>query len=552
MEAFPSQEPEFATVAVTTRGNYSPVEVREILIEVEQEVINVAGIQDMVLNFGSAGAVGNVPPDTIGNLQLQFEPYKDRRKAEEIFNEIRDRIKKISGVGVSLVEAENGPPAGNDISLRVESTTYNALTPTVAKVRNFVENELGDTNDVEDGRSLPGIDWKIGVDRDMAARFGIGVRELSPYVQLITGGVEIGSYRPDDAVDEIDIRVRLPKEQRSFEALDSMRIATPDGLVPVSTFITREPVRKVADIQRWDGKYYMNVRGNVVEAEGVTVAGKVGELKEWVNAQTWPSGVDFVFGGAEEQTQETNAFLIQAGVGALFLMFLILLTQFNSFYQVFVTLSTVIMAVGGVLLGMAITGQKFSAIMTGVGIVALAGIVVNNSIVLIDTYNRFRREKKIPAEQAILMTAAQRIRPVLLTTITTVFGLIPMALSINVDFFSRTVELDSVSGSIWIQLSTALVSGLTFSTLLTLILVPVMLSAPTRIWASIKRLGQADLFANIRRGWSGNLTAADAAGATAKIPAGINSAQRYIDDDQTGLVEIKRNGVTVVSRQAAE
>ncbi len=489
-QAFPVVEPEFATVAVTTQGNYSPVEIRDLLIEIEKEVLKVAGIKDVVMNFGSTGAVASTPPDTIGNFQLELLPYKERFKAEDIFNDVRKKVAHISGVGIELIGAEEGPPAGKDINLRIEASDYELLAPVVAKIRSYVDNELGDVIAIEDSRPKPGIDWEIDVDRDMAARFGLGVRDLSPYVQLVTNGVNLGTYRPNDSIDELDIVVRLPKDQRSFDALDSMRIITRNGLVPVSTFITRKPVHKVSSIARWDQKYRMNIGANVsgVDENGkaITAAEKVKQLKEWTSAQTWPDGIELVYGGADEQTNETNAFMVQAGLGAMFLMFLILLTQFNSFYQVFVTLSTVIMAVAGVLLGMMVTGQAFSAIMTGVGIISLAGIVVNNSIVLIDTYNRFRRKMGIEPQQAILMTAAQRIRPVMLTTITTIFGLLPMAMGITLNFFSRSIEIGSIAGSWWIQLATAVIAGLSFSTLLTLLLVPVMLTAPSTIWASVK------------------------------------------------------------------
>ncbi len=487
--AFPTIEGEYATIAITSKGNYSPTEIRDILIEVEQKVIGISGIEDVMLNFGSSGAIGSTPSDTIGNLTLEFKPFKDRRYAKEIFKDIRKNVANISGVGIELVEVQEGPPAGKDINLRVESSTYETLSPVITKLRNYIENDLGNVIEVDDSRPKSGIDWEIIVNRDMAARFGIGIRDLSPYIQLVTTGVNLGTYRPDDAIDELDIMVRLPKDQRSFEALDSMRIITRNGLVPVSTFITRKAVPKVASISRWNQKYRMNIGANVTgqDAEGkdITASSKVAELKEWTSSQTWPTGVKIVYGGADEQTNETNAFMVQAGLGAMFLMFLILLTQFNSFYQVFVTLSTVIMAVAGVLLGMLVTGQAFSAIMTGVGIISLAGIVVNNSIVLIDTYNRFHRKLKFEAKEAILMTAAQRIRPVMLTTITTVFGLLPMALGITFNFFSRSIEIGSIAGAWWVQLATAVIAGLSFSTLLTLVLVPVMLTAPSTIWTSI-------------------------------------------------------------------
>ncbi|MEP3672567.1 MAG: efflux RND transporter permease subunit, partial [Hyphomicrobiales bacterium] len=183
---------------------------------------------------------------------------------------------------------------------------------------------------------------------------------------------------------------------------------------------------------------------------------------------------------------ESGEFLVKAMIGSLFLMFLILLTQFNSFYQTILTLMTVILAVFGALIGMMITGQKFSIIMSGTGIIALAGIVVNNAIVLLDTYNRMRADG-VDVHDAIVKTAAQRLRPILLTTITTIAGLIPMATQINLNFFQQVISIGGITSIWWVQLSTAIIFGLAFSTLLTLILIPTMLAVPLN-------------FANIIRG----------------------------------------------------
>lgn len=563
--AFPEVEPEFATVAVTGRGNYSPTEIRDVLVEAEERILPVEGIATMVMNFGSTGAFGSLPPDTIGNFQLEFAPWKDRLPAEDIFAEIRERTADIAGVGIQVIAAEGGPPAGKDINLRVESASRADLMPTVASIRNYIENELGNTIDVEDSRPLPGIDWKITIDREQAALFGIGVRELSPYVQLITSGVTIGSYFPEDANDPIDIVVRLPTEERTFDALDSMRIATPNGLVPLSALISREPAPKVASISRYNGVYNMSVMANIsgndpATGEPVMVADKVEELRAWIGEQDWPQGVEFVFGGADEQTQETNAFMAQAGVGVLFLMFLILLTQFNSFYQVFITLTTVVMSSVGVILGMIVTGQPFSAIMTGIGIVSLAGIVVNNAIILIDTFNRLKSEGVDPID-AILMTGAQRLRPIALTTITTVAGLVPMALGINLDFFNRTLELGGLSGAWWSSLTTAVISGLSFSTVLTLFVVPVLLAAPTLWKRQLIALGGflSGLWGVFVRRFKRPAKAVTPEGVEVDAPSEAPDQREAArlpantpEADTTGLTETEKNGVTVVSRQAAE
>lgn len=524
VEAFPASEAEFGTVNVIARGNYSATEVRDLLVEVETEILQVQGIQDSIMTFAGSdggGMGGGSPPDTIGQFSLQLMPWNERVKAEEIFQNIRERVADISGLEVQISAQENGPPAGKAINLSVESSVYNDLTPVVGALRNYIETELGQTIDVEDGRPSPGIDWEVTIDREAAAKYGIGVRELSPYVQLVTSGVKLGSYRPDDADDELDIRVRLPQEERSFDSLDSLRIVTAQGLVPVSNFIQREAVPKVANITRKNGIYQMAVAANL--EPDVASDQKIEQLKAWVADQDFPSTTTIVFGGADEQIGDTNAFIVQALLAALFIIFLVLLLEYNSFYQVLVTLTTVVMSIGGVLLGMVVTGMSFSAIMTGLGIVALAGIVVKNGIVLIDTYNHYNREEHVEPIKAMLITASQRVRPVLLTATVTALGVIPMALNVEFDFIRREVVTGGLAGSWFTHLSAALVSGLFVSTALTLVMVPVMITAPSVIRASIGRLWT----------WFTGLlgskkTAVTPEGATVEIPADADSTKRYI------------------------
>ncbi|WP_052726263.1 efflux RND transporter permease subunit [Devosia epidermidihirudinis] len=562
-EAFPASEPEFGTVNVITRGNYSPSEIRDLLVEVETQILQVPGIQDEVMSFGggAGGLGGSSPPDTIGSFNLQLMPYNDRVKAAEIFQDIRDRVANISGLEVQIAAQENGPPAGKAINLRVEGNVYADIAPAVGKLRDYIETQLGDTIDVEDGRPAPGIDWEVTIDREAAAKYGIGVRELSPYVQLLTAGVKLGSYRPDDGGDELDIRVRLPKDERTFDALDSMRVVTAQGLVPVSNFIQRTAVPKVANISRRNGVYSMNVAANLnptnAAGEAVTSEAKIEQIKAWQAGQEWPAGVKIVYGGAAEQVDDTNAFIVTALFSALALIALILLIEYNSFYQVVVTLMTVVMSIAGVMLGMVVTGMSFSAIMTGLGIVALAGIVVKNGIVLIDTYNHYHREEHVEPVKAMLITISQRVRPVLLTATVTALGVIPMALNVEFDFIRREIVVGGLAGSWFIHLSAALVSGLFVSTALTLVMVPVMVVAPNVLLDQIKwvshqfgRLG--DFVRN--RGQAAQAVPAGFDGMAVEIPADADGAKRYIVSpdaglkDNDGLVETEKDGVTIVSR----
>lgn len=557
VEAFPASEPEFGTVNVITRGNYSPIEIRDMLVEVENQILQVQGIQDVIMSFGGTGASGGTasgtPPDTIGSFNLQLMPYNDRVKAAEIFQNIRDKVKGISGLDVQIAAQENGPPAGKAINLRVEGTVYSDLAPTVAKLRDYIQNDLGDTIDVEDGRPAPGIDWQVTIDREAAAKYGIGVRELSPYVQLVTSGVKLGSYRPDDGGDdELDIRVRLPESERTFDALDSLRIVTAQGLVPVSNFIKRTAVPKVANIERRNGVYAMTVAANLTP--GIASDEKITELQAWQKTQEWPSSVNIVYGGAAEQVDDTNTFIVGALGAALALIALILLIEYNSFYQVVVTLMTVVMSIAGVMLGMVVTGLTFSAIMTGLGIVALAGIVVKNGIVLIDTYNHYNREEHVEPVKAMLITISQRVRPVLLTATVTALGVIPMALNVEFDFIRREVVVGGLAGSWFIHLSAALVSGLFVSTLLTLVMVPVMVVAPNVLWRQIKWVSHqfGRLFGAITgRGRQGDAAVpAGFDGMAVEIPADADGAKRYIVSKDEGL---KKDGANRPDRpEAAE
>ncbi|MBD8065274.1 efflux RND transporter permease subunit [Devosia sp. PTR5] len=555
-EAFPASEPEYATVAVVGRGNYSPEQVRDMLEQVQDRLLNVQGVQDVIMQFGTTGAFGTMPPDTIGNFQLQLTDWSNRVPAEQIFTDIRSRVADISGLDVQVLAAENGPPAGKDINLRVESSSYDDLVPVVTAIHNHLAS-WPEVVDLEDGRPSPGIDWEITVDRVEAAKYGIGVRELAPYVQLITSGVNLGTYRDAETGDELDIKVRLPKDERTFDALDSMRIATSQGLVPVSNFIERKAVPKVANIQRRNEVYVMNVAAGLTNLpEGVYVADKVQELQGWIAEQDFPERVNVAFGGAEEQMGDANAFIVKALGMAMAIIFFVLLLEYNSFYQVMVTLTTVVMSVAGVLLGMLLTGMTFSAIMTGLGIVALAGIVVKNGIVLIDTYNDYHRHQNVEAVKAMLLTVSQRVRPVLLTAFLTALGVIPMWANVEFDFIRREIVVGGIAGSWFIHLSAALVSGLFFSTALTLVMVPVMITAPTVMWAQIKWLGSvfARLFGWItgRSRRSQTAVAAGFDGMAVEIPEDADGAKRYVVSREAGLDEKEASNTRINRQDAAE
>ncbi|MEP0070128.1 efflux RND transporter permease subunit [Pyruvatibacter sp.] len=483
VEFFVNTEPEQAAILVSARGNLSAEEMLLLVNEVESIVLDVSGVASAFAQTGPGqggpGQGGDAPADMIGRISIELAPYEERRPGAIILDEIRDRTMNLPGINVEVRKREDGPPTGKDVQIQLSSRDPVALRAMTEKVRDHFANNVADLIDIEDSLPLPGIEWVLKIDREQAGRFGADVAAIGATVQMVTNGILVGTYRPDDADDEVDIRARFPVTDRSIDQLDQLRLRTPNGLVPLSNFITREPARQVNEITRIDGIQVMDVKANTTN--GVLADDKVTELKAWIaNEANIDPRVNVRFRGADENQAESAAFLGNAMIAALFLMFIILLTQFNSFYHSVLTLSAVIMSTMGVLLGMVITGHTFSVIMTGTGIVALAGIVVNNNIVLIDTFQGLLARGMDPVE-AVLRTAGQRLRPVLLTTITTICGLLPMATQINVGFFDRSVTYGGPVAVWWVQLSTAIISGLSFATLLTLVVTPVMLAAPTVI-----------------------------------------------------------------------
>ncbi len=474
VEFFPKVEPPSAAVNVLARGNLSVYEQDDLVKQVEQRILGLKGIKTLYSHsgLGLSGGGQDVPPDTIGVIQMEFDDWDKRDPADSILAEIRRRTADIAGIHIETRKQEGGPPGGKPVQLQIGSRYPQLLEPAVVKIRELID-ELDGFVDVEDDRPLPGIEWQISVDRTRAARFGADITIVGNAVKMVTNGIKVSDYRPDDADEEVDIIVRLPENQRDLGALDRLRVQTRYGLVPISNFVSSKPAAKQGTISRVDGQRVMTVKADV--PKGILPANKVAEIQQWLdNNVQLDSRLDLKFKGEDEDQREAEAFLSKAFLVALFIMAIILVTQFNSFYQALLILTAVIFSTVGVLLGLLTTGQPFGIVMSGVGVIALAGIVVNNNIVLIDTYNILRAQG-MQVKEAILRTAAQRLRPVMLTTITTILGLMPMVLKLNIDLIHRDITVGAPSTQWWVQLATGVAGGLTFATILTLVLTPCML-----------------------------------------------------------------------------
>ncbi|MDF0597078.1 efflux RND transporter permease subunit [Psychromarinibacter halotolerans] len=533
-EFFAESEPEQAIVYVKARGNLSLSEKDALVKQVEDIVISVPGV-DSVFSFAGDGGLNTntggsqAPRDAIGQIQLELVRWEDRPRTIEdsvmfglidveevadaydgdfILAEIERRLAGLPGIRTEILNLSMGPASAKPVHLRLKGESLEDLQTAAEIVRTRFEETEG-LIDIEDTLPLPGIDWQIDVDVEAAGRYGADVATVGGMVQLVTRGLLLDTMRVPSSDEEIEIRVRFPEQDRLLSTLDTLKVRTADGLIPLSNFVTRRPVEKLAQIDRVDQKRYYDVKAGV--APGLTTSGpgpdgterevpisaneRIETLTAWLDsdAADLPSGVTWEWTGDQEDQAESMAFLQSAFGGALFLMFIILLAQFNSFYNSVLVLLAVVLSTTGVLIGMLVMQQPFSIIMTGTGIVALAGIVVNNNIVLIDTFQEYSRY--MPAIEAIIRTAEQRLRPVILTTLTTMAGLTPMMLGLSLDFIGGGYSINSPTSLWWKQLATAVVFGLGIATVLTLVLTPSLLAV--RAWAGRYAHGIAALLARL-------------------------------------------------------
>ena len=479
---FTEVDPTFAGVNVAAKGNFSASEIRDIVVDVEDRILIAEKHKSIYTRSGaggvSAGPGGARSADQIGSMFIELS---DRRSRDingwEVEAVYRDAIEEIPGVRAEMQKIEQGPPVGKDVQIQVAGDDLEILARETKRISKYLKSLEG-LRDIDDTAPVPGIEWEITLDRGKAAMMGADLTSVGAAIQLVTNGVLVGKYRPDDVDDEVDIRVRYPEEYRSITRLDGLRISTQDGQVPLSSFVQRDAKPKLSSIFRQDGQRIMYVRANT--EPGVLAEEKVKEISAWLESAELDRSLEVVFKGANEEQNDSMAFIGTAFSLALALMGILLVTQFNSFYQAALILSAVIMSTVGVLLGLLVLDQPFSAIMTGVGIVALAGIIVNNNIVLIDTFNYLRIDNPDwSIERVIIQTGCLRLRPVFLTTFTTGFGLLPMASGVSIDLLAREIEVGGPVASFWVLLASSIVSGLSFATLLTLIVTPAMLMAPT-------------------------------------------------------------------------
>lgn len=475
VEFFPAVEPERAQIQITADGNLSVYEADQLVRLVEERVIGTAGIE--LAYSRTIGSVeqrlqSNVNPDIIGTIQIDFLHWRDRPAADEIMASLRQATADIPGIGIQIEEAASGPGAARPVEVEVFGNDATLLAGASQQVLRAMD-DLGLFVDASSDAPVPALEARLNIDRELAARFGVDIETLGNAVRLMTNGVVLGSYLPDHLNDEVDITVRFPPQDRNLAQLGLMRVSSDAGMVPVSNFVSLSPVAAPTVINRVGGENVQSVTSGL--APGVTIGDALAALETTLRDVEFPAGVEFRFAGEIEDQQETMQFLVTAFVLAIFLMFLIMLTQLNSFFQSLLVLSAIVCSLPGVFLLLIVKQEAFSMVMGGMGVMALAGVVVNNNIILIDAFNE-HRASGMGADEAAALAARERFRPILLTAFTTATGLMPMVLGLTVDFFGRDVYFGAPSGQQWMQLASTIVGGLVVATIITSSLTPTLLA----------------------------------------------------------------------------
>ena len=489
---FPTVAPQFAEVDILARGNLAVDEIRDIAVDAEQKIIEIEEIE-MLSVWSNSGGSGRSQrggsPDRVGGMFIDFWAEDDAVSdldGFQIMDLLREQFLDTSGYIVQVEAEEGGPPIGKPLQLSVRGDNEQELILAIKKIRRFVES-IGSFIEIEDTTVNRGIEWELEINRTKAAQYGAGLSDVGAAVQMVTNGIKVGEYRPLNLDREVDIRIRFPKSERNIDQLGNLNVQTQKGLVPVSSFVETNIKPATKSISRQDGKRVHSLAARTVE--GAIPSVQIKKVKDWLKTADLGKNVIVGFDGFDKYNQEAAEYLVLGFIGMLFVMLIVLVAQFNSFYQANIVLSAILLSFGGVFISLLVLDRSFSTLQTGISCVALAGIVVNNNIVLIDTFNLLKRNNPGSSTKSVaLRSAILRLRPVFLTSFTTIAGLLPIALGYSIDLIDRTIKTGSYITSFWEQMAASLVVGLTVATILTLVVTPCALalsddmrSLPTRV-----------------------------------------------------------------------
>ena len=453
---------------------------RERKIHTLRQGQQVVGLTDManvkhiysrtVAVTGGSSAFESNSPNHIG---VQFYDIEDRVEPSTLtLEESRKRVKDTPGAQITVAAQEEGPPTGAPINIEIVGDNFDVLGRIAQQIRGVLE-KIPFVQDIRDDYVPGSPTVRVRVDRQKAAMLGLSTDIIGFALKVAFNGIKVSTFREGD--EDYDITVQLPESDRKVtDILRELLIPTADGLVPLSTVTRFEVTGGLGQVNRINHERVVTVKANVDEEK---VPGPVvrSQAEKILAGLPLPPGFKIRFTGEFEFQQEAQAFLSKAFAAAVFLIILILVTQFNSVAQPGIIMTSVILSLGGVFFGLSVMKLPFGIIMTGVGVISLAGVVVNNAIVLIDYTNRLH-QRGVHFREAIIAAGCTRLRPVLLTAVTTILGLLPMVTGIAYDFHKMEIAWVSESSQWWRSMASAVIFGLSLATVLTLVVVPPLYS----------------------------------------------------------------------------
>lgn len=477
VELFPDVDPRNATITVQYPQGTAIEQTDAAIRRVEALLPEYEDIKFYLTTVGQAGDMGmsfGGKATHIGQLFLEFLPYNERRRSSmKLIDDIRSHLPVIPGAEITIEKQEEGPPTGPPVAIEVYGDNFDTLAALAARIMRTIESVPG-LVDLQSDFEAAMPELQFHVDRHRAAMLGLDTRSIGFFMRTAVHGAEASKFRPEE--DEFDITVRLPLDQRdTMELLDRIYIPTPSG--------TSVPLSSLGDV-RYEGGRGAITRKN--QRRMITITGNnqnrgvdeiIPEIMSIVDAMDFPRGYSVDYAGDTEEMRKSGLFLAQAFMIAIGLIMIILVVQFNSVFMPLIIGCSVLLSLIGVTWGLLLTGTRFGVIMTGMGVVSLAGIVVNNSIVLIDCI-RQRQTEGLTTEEAVILAGKMRLRPVMLTAITTILGLLPMAIgfSLEIHEWPPRIVAGAESSEWWAPMAVAVIFGLAMATFLTLVLVPVMFS----------------------------------------------------------------------------
>ncbi len=489
VELFPDVDPRRAAINIRCPQGTNIYESDRLARIVESRLSRYEQYFDHVItNVGSGGDMfmggGGSAGGHVTTITLIFPKYELReRPSAEILAELRADLADLPGAELKVEKQEEGPPTGAAVTVRFVGQDFKVLQTLSEKAKQAISGVSGLVNlrsDFEAARP----ELAFQVDRRRAMMLGVNTAIIGNFLKTAVFGREVGKYRQFN--DEYDITVRLPLDQRtSVDDLFRLRVPNNAGqAVPLSSLGEFQYTGGYGTIRRVDQKRVITLTG---DAEGRLGTDVLAEVQGRLAELELPPGYEIRYAGEKEEQDKASAFLSKAFVIALLLITLILVAQFNSLSVPFMIMTTVILSLIGVFAGLLICRMPFGIIMTGVGVISLAGVVVNNAIVLLD-YTRQLQARGLDLMEAAMQAGATRLRPVLLTAVTTVLGLIPMAVGVSYDFHVMAWATRSESTEWWGSMATAVIFGLSFATLLTLVVLPTLYVTVFHAGATIRRL----------------------------------------------------------------